>query len=214
MVWLERLRMAGIAATYVLIVVYGTFEFGDLLPLLQNHLVDTAIGTPAMLLGMLLLVVVAERTQRRTVLASLGVPAGRIASLVGASLVIGFTVNLIMQLDPYGHGMLASVALWLLQFVTAVVLVVVLAPAALLIGYLAVRHWCVAADGHPMLPAVITVFYAAIQLGLFVVEGGLTILPDGLRVTVGVGGPVCLAAIAAAELRLHVAAGTSIRSLR
>lgn len=88
-----------------------------------------------------------------------------------------------------------------------------LVPAGLAISYLAVRHWCVAADGHPMLPAVITVFYAAIQLGLFIIGGGLAILPDGLRLTVGVGGPVCLAAIAAAELWLHVREGRSIRSL-
>ncbi len=44
------------------------------------------------------------------------------------------------------------------------VLAVVGLPALLWASYLAVRHWFRGADGHPMLPALTTIGFAAAQL--------------------------------------------------
>jgi hypothetical protein len=213
MVWLERLRMASIAATYLVIVAYGTFTVADLLPLLQDHMIDTALGTPAFPVGMILLVAAAQPGGRRGLLGSFRVPLGRLAALIGGSLAVAFTLNWIMRIDNGNRGPYATLAVSLVKFATGAFAIAVIVPAAIVIGYLAVRHWCVAADGHPMLPAVITMFYASIQLALYFIEGGLPVLPPGLRMAVGIAGPVCLGLISAVELWLHRREGAPFRSL-
>jgi hypothetical protein len=70
--------------------------------------------------------------------------------------------------------------------------------AVILVCYLAVRHWCRAADGHPMLPAVITIGYAVLSVGWYLYGGptpGVPVVADRVLALGGLAALVCLSVI-------------------
>jgi hypothetical protein len=167
---------------------------------------------PALLLGMVLIVVVARRGARRDAVRALGVPIGRIAVIAGGACCVLMIAAVVDDANSQEYHWAVDVVLFLVAAVL-IIATVIGVPLALVILFLAVRYWCAAADGHPMLPAVITLFFATIQLGIYVVDGGLPVLSPPLAFAIGVGGPLGLAGIAIAELWLHNTDGVSIREL-
>ncbi|GIJ47042.1 hypothetical protein Val02_39280 [Virgisporangium aliadipatigenens] len=163
--------------------------------------INAGFAIPAVVLAMAAVLAVARdrRAQGRALL----LPAVTmvcvflgVVALAATTLFIGWRM---------GHGYWS---LWL------IFLLLVGFPAVSVTGFLVVRHWFRAADGHPMLPALCALGYAATQVAVFVAYGPSQTLPSPWNVVVGLGSPLSLAAFAGVELWvLHRWHGVSPREL-
>src|SRR5918997_988879 len=189
-VWLERLRTAGMLGVAAVYLVYlgASTDLAYLAAALRIQ--DGMRSLPAILLAILLLVV--------------AFAAGVIVA-----------VNII-DLSRFGavpdpddpswatvRHMLTTGAL-LALLITFVVLTVV-------VSYLAVRHWCRTADAHPMLPATTTIIYAAMSAGWYLYDGVTPGMPATLDRLIALGGPAVLVLLAAVELSILRRQGMTLR---
>jgi hypothetical protein len=205
-VWLERLRTAGMLGVAAVYLVYlgASTDLAFLAAALRIQ--DGMRSLPAILLAMLLLVVVTRRGLRAAALMALGRPLAALLLVVAFAAGIIVAVNTIDSSrfgdvpdpdDPswatVRHMLTAGAVLGLL--VTFVVLTVV-------VSYLAVRHWCRTADAHPMLPATTTIIYAAMSAGWYLYDGVTPGVPATVDRLIALGGPAVLVLLASIELSI------------
>jgi hypothetical protein len=198
---LEWIRTATTIAVVVVSLRFAGFSFED--RIVRGPLVSGLLAVPAVVLGMLTVLVAARPGHRRAALRALRRPA---VTLVGA-LAAGYLFLRVVMYVGWHLGGISGHLLFL-------ALVAFGCPALAVLSFLCLRYWFVAADGHPMLPALCALGYAGAQLVVLVAGGPSPDLPPGLRWLVGAGGPLTLAAIAAAELiAWRYRRGVSLRTL-
>jgi hypothetical protein len=214
-VWLERLRTAGMLGVAAVYLVYlgASTDVAFLAAALRIQ--DGMRSLPAILLAMLLLVTVTRHGFRAAVVAALGRPLAALLLVVAFAAGIIAAVNTI-DVSRFGtvpdpddpswatvRHMLTTGAL-LALLVTFVVLTVV-------VSYLAVRHWCRTADAHPMLPATTTIIYAAMSAGWYLYDGVTPGVPAIVDRLIALGGPAVLVLLASVELAILRRQGMTLK---
>jgi hypothetical protein len=197
---IEWLRTAATLAVVAISLRFTGFDYEQ--RVVVGPLVSGLLAVPSALLGMALVAVVARRGHRMAVLRSLRRPLLTLLAVLATGYLM---IRAIMYV---GWHDVPSKALLMMA------IVVVGLPLLAVLAFVGVRHWFNAADGHPMLPALCAIGYALTQLIMVLVGGTSDDLPPHLRWLIGLGSPLTLAAVAAAELLVwRYRRGVSLRTL-
>jgi len=102
-----------------------------------------------------------------------------------------------------------------LAFLLTIILIAI--PALLWTAWLCVNNWFNAADGHPMLPALAAIIFAAetwaVSIHQALTRGFTPPVPPALSALLTLGGPPVMAALGVAMLVRLRRSGISIRTL-
>jgi hypothetical protein len=217
LVWLERLRTLGLlgAAAVYLLYLGVTTDVASRAAL--GPIQDGMRSLPAIVLAMVVVVVAARSGHRGSAVAALRRPLGAVLLLVVFATAVIVLVNTVDG-PPVGDAPEEdeptwATVMWLLKAGGWLAFGLSFGALTILVSFLAVRHWCCAADGHPMLPAVTTILYAAMNVGWYLYDGatpGVPVLVDRL---IALGGPAMLVVIALAELRILGRQGVALSGL-
>jgi hypothetical protein len=187
---------------------------------LTSMVPNAGLALIAVLLGMSVLLIAAAPAERRRMLRSFSRPA----SALGAVGCAGLALQLYIMLTQGAMAWVNDPKHWYLFFVgiaaalvlVALLLLVVL-PLAVWIAWLCVNNFCNAADGHPMLPWLATVAFAAetwaLSLHSALTTGFGPPVPPVIGACTTLGGPpvvVVLSVVAMLRLR---GARVSLRSV-
>jgi hypothetical protein len=175
------------------------------IPPAVEPLEDGVRSLPAVLLGMLVVLLAARSGRRAEAALALRRPAvtALVLALVGVAIVLLPTVVTIPDLDsspPDEKEVGVATVLWALQAGSWLATALALGAAVVLVCYLAVRHWCRSADGHPMLPAIVTICYAVLSAGWYFYGGPTPDVPVPADLVLALSGPATLVCLAAVEL--------------
>jgi hypothetical protein len=188
--------------------------FGEAGRLINAPVVNTLLALPAMLVAIVVVLAAAHRAQRREVARSLGRPLAVTGVVAAALLAFAVVIEGFNRLWHGGGVSLRSVLLGCcVGAPVSIVFLVYVIPAVLWGCFLAVRHWFRAADGHPMLPGVMTCAYAVAEVVNLLVRGPDDAMPAAVALLIGVGCPIGLAATGLVEIQLLRRAGYSLRTL-
>jgi hypothetical protein len=217
LVWLERLRTLGLfgAAAVYLFYLGVTTDVASRAAL--GPIQDGMRSLPAILLAMVVVVLAARSGRRGAAVAALRRPLGAVLLLVVFAAAVIVLVNTVDG-PPVGDSPEEdepgwATVMWMLKAGSWLAFGLTFGALTILVSFLAVRHWCCAADGHPMLPAVTTILYAAMTAGWYLYDGatpGVPVLVDRL---IALGGPAVLVLIALLELRILRVQGVSLSEL-
>jgi hypothetical protein len=217
LVWLERLRTLGLfgAAAVYLFYLGVTTDVASRAAL--GPIQDGMRSLPAILLAMVVVVLTARGGHRGAAVAALRRPLGALLLLVVFAAAVILLVNTVDG-PPVGDAPEEeepswATVMWLLKAGAWLAFGLGFGALTILVSFLAVRHWCCAADGHPMLPAVTTILYAAMNVGWYLYDGatpGVPVLVDRL---IALGGPAMLVVIALVEVRILRLQGVSLSEL-
>ena len=206
LVWLERLRTLGLfgAAAVYLFYLGMTTDVASRAAL--GPIQDGMRSLPAIVLAMAVLVAAARAGHRGAAVAALRRPLGALLLLVAFAAAVIVLVNTVHG-PPVGDAPEEAeptwaTALWLLKAGSWLAFGLAFGALTILVSFLAVRHWCCAADGHPMLPAVTTILYAAMNVGWYLYDGVTPGVPTTVDRLIALGGPAMLVVIALVELRI------------
>jgi hypothetical protein len=215
LVWLERLRTLGLFGVIAAYMFYLGVTTDVASRAALGPVQDGMRSLPAILLAMVVVVLAARGGHRGRAVAALRRPLGAVFLLVVFAAAVIVLVNTVdgppvAEEPPEEDEVGWATVMWLLKAGSWLAFGLSFGALTILVSFLAVRHWCSAADGHPMLPAVTTILYAAMNVGWYLYDGatpGVPVLVDRL---IALGGPAMLLVIALVELRILRVQGVSL----
>jgi len=216
LVWLERLRTLGLFCVIAVYLYYlgATTDVASRAAL--GPIQDGMRSLPAILLGMVVVVLAARRGRRRAAAAALRRPLGAVLLLVVFAAAVLVLVNTVHG-SPVGespdeplNAMTWATPIWMLKAGSWLAFGLSFGALTILVSFLAVRHWCSAADGHPMMPAITTILYAAMNVGWYLYDGPTPGVPVLVERLIALGGPAMLVLISLVELRIIRRQGVSL----
>lgn len=187
---------------------------------LASMVPNAGLALIAVLLGMSVLLIAAGPAERRRMLRSLGRPAAALGEVGCAALALQLYIMLTQGaaawMNEPKHWYLYFVAIAVVLVLAALLLLVVV-PLAVWIAWLCVNNFCNAADGHPMLPWLAAVAFAAetwaLSLHSALTTGFGPPVPPVIGACTTLGGPPIVALLSVvAMLRLRDAR-VSLRSV-
>jgi hypothetical protein len=214
LVWLERLRTLGLlgAAAAYLFYLGVTTDVASRAAL--GPIQDGMRSLPAIVMAMIVVVLAARSGRRGAAVAGLRRPLGAVLLLVVFAAAVMVLVNTVdgppVGDEPEEEEPGWATAMWLLKAGAWLAFGLSFGALTILVSFLAVRHWCCAADGHPMLPAVTTILYAAMNVGWYLYDGATAGVPLLIDRLIALGGPAMLVVIALIELRILRRQGVSL----
>lgn len=206
-VWLGRLRTLGLLGSAAVYLVYLGFDTERAAEAALGPIQDGMRSLPAVLIGMLVVVVAARSGRRGAAVRALGRPLAAVLLLAGFAAAVLVAVNTIdappVNETPPGEKFdetTGATVTWMLAAGSWIAGGIAFGALTILVCYLAVRHWCVAADANPMLPAIITITYAAMSAGWYLYDGETPGVPPLIDRAIALGGPAALVVVCAIEL--------------
>ena len=187
---------------------------------LNSIVPNAALALIAVLLGMSVLLIASVPAERRSMFHSFRRPASALGAVGCAALALQLYIMLTQGAmawvnDP-GHWYLFFVASAAALVLIALLLLVAI-PLAVWIAWLCVKNFCNAADGHPLLPWLAAIAFAAetwaLSLHSALTTGFGSPVPPLIGACTTLGGPPVVASLSVAAMMRLRSAGVSLRSV-
>lgn len=188
----------------IVIVAVAQYRYGGISALFgygENSVLSifnaASIAIPVALVAMATVLGYADPDARPALLQRLRRPATTTLTVAGAIVIFVYLV-------PRFENVRAGAFLDLLSLCVLAVVVLFGIPGLFYASYLCAKHWFASADAHPMLPALCTILYTIVQVGINTYEtttrGPGQGLPAALSVVITFGGAPVVLVIAGYEI--------------